>query len=205
MSEQYNVITAMAAFLLAILFPIYWVGEFWHIAESGGAAVYRNVSTLSLSDLLFLLNGVLGIFVYLGIKRFLNERYAFSKADVVFVLLVIVTAVFTVGTLAMDATLHFYGDQLFLGWHVATLNGVTVSLIVSLVVFGILDLILGVMLLSNAKEMSGGVVAFAIITIIQGVVEFTVIFSLTTIVVYPIALLVIGIVMLIKPQELEVV
>ncbi|MCH2189649.1 MAG: hypothetical protein MK188_01835 [Gammaproteobacteria bacterium] len=205
MNERYQLVTAVSAILLAVIFPIYWVSEFWQISERGGAAVYQNISTLSAGDLVFLIIGALGTLIYLGLKRFLNQRYAYHSADLILILLAVTTAVFTLGTLFMDLITHFFGDQLFLSWHMGSYNGVTVSLFISLIVFGVLDLVLGILLITHAKQMSGAMLAFAILTLIQGIVEITVIFALSTIFIYPLAMLVLAVNLLSRPQELEVV
>ena len=205
MNDKSTQLTAIAALLLAFLFPMYWLREFWQIAEHGGEAIYRNASTLSWSDGLFLFNGFLSVFVYLGFKRFLNDRFAFNHVDIPLILLAVVTGVFTLGTLAMDAVLHFYGDQLFLSWHLNSVNGIAITLIISLVFFGVLDLVLGIMLLIQARTLGGGILAFAIITVIQGVVELSIVFAYSTVAVYPVALIVLAITLLQRPQELEVV
>ncbi len=205
MNDTQHSATAISALVLAFLFPVYWITEFWDVAKHGGEAIYRNVSTLNPWDFLFLLTGVLSVIVYLGFRRFLNQRFGVHQVDIPLLLLAVVTGVFTIGTFSMDAFMHFFGDQLFLAWHTNTINGVTITMLISTVVFGALDILVAVILLSQASKLSSGLVAFGILTLIQGVTEFTVVFAFSVVAVYPVALIVLAIVIIQKPQELEVI
>lgn len=205
MNDNRYLAPAISAIMLAILFPIYWISQFWVVGSDGGETLYMNLTRLNPSDLVFLIIGVLNIYVYLAFKRFLNDRHAFSGADIPITLIVIVVAVYTFGSLATDTLMHFFGDNLQLPWHQATLNGNTVAMLVSTFVFGVLDILLGVFLFTQARNFSHVLKAFAVIIIIQGAFELTVVFGFLAFALFPVALTLLAILFVRQPDELDVV
>lgn len=196
---------AISAIALAILFPTYWVSQFWIIGTNGGEALYHNVTQLNPSDLLFLVVGLLHIYVYLALKKFLNEQHAFSTADIPITLMIVAVAVYTFGSLASDTLMHFFGDHLHLPWHQATMGGATTTLLISTFIFGVLDILLGIFLFSQAREFSPLLKAFAVITLIQGAFEITVVFGFFVLALFPVALLLLATLFLRRPEELELI
>lgn len=205
MNDNRYIFPALSAVALAILFPLYWIGQTLLMSNSDGEALYNDVISLNPSDILFVIISALMIYVYISLKRFLNDRHVFSSANIPLMLMIISVAIYSIGSLGMDAFMHFYGDQLHLPWHKGTIAGQTVGLIVSTIVFGALDIVLGVILFTRAREFSAVLSAFAVITIIQGCLEITVVFSPATFVIYPIALILLAILFLRQPETLDVV
>lgn len=205
MNDNRYLLPALSAITLAVLFPAYWIGQLFLIGYDNGEPLYDDVSGLNLADLAFLLIGLLMLHVYLSLKRFLNERHAFTSANIPLFLIMISASVYIFGSLAMDTFMHFFGDELHLPWHKAALDGNTTALLVSTVVFGALDITLGIVLFTRAREFSSLLVAFAILTIIQGIFEVTLIFSPASFVIYPIALILLAILFLRQPETLEIV
>ena len=196
---------AISAVILAVLFPAYWFNQILNVSVSGGEGLYQDVTGLNPADLVFLLIGVLNIFVYLSLKSFLNERHAFNGADAPLLLLAATSAIYVFGSLAMDALMHFYGAELQLPWHKYTFDINTIALLVSSIVFGVLDIILGIVLFTRAREFSNILRAFAIVILIQGFFELTVVFSPITFVIFPVALILLAILFTREPETLELV
>lgn len=205
MNENRYLAPAISAVALAILFPTYWISQFWILGADGGEALYDNVTQLNPSDLLFLVVGLLNIYVYLALKKFLNERHAFSAADIPIILMIVAVGVYTFGSLAADTLMHFFGDHLHLPWHQATMGGTTTALLISTFIFGVLDILLGVFLFSQARDFSPILKAFAVIILIQGAFEITVVFGFLALALFPIALILLAILFLRQPEELELV
>ena len=171
---------AIAAMVLALLFPIYWYTQFGNMT-SGGEALIRDLSGLNPSDLVFLLIGILNVYIYLSLKKFLNERHEFNAADIPF------------------------GTRLNFPSHEGLVDGNIAALIISTIVFGGLNIALGFILFTRSREFLGTLKAFAVVLMIEGFFEVTVIFSVISIVIFPLTLIILAILFLREPEVLEVV
>ena len=205
MNENRYLLPALSSIALAILFPLYWIVMFVRTDKSRGVELYNDLVGLNFADGVFLLIGILMVYVYLSLKNFLNERYGFSDANIPLTLLMISAAVYIFGSLAVDTFMHFVGSQLHLPWHKAVLDGNTIALLVSTVIFGALDMLLGIILFIKARKFSAVLMAFAILTAIQGLFELTVFLSPAVFVIYPLALTVLAVMFLRQPETLEIV
>ena len=205
MTNNVRILSAIAALFLAVIYPTYWVSQLGSYEESGPAAIYNDVSQLSLFDGLFLIMGLLTMAVYWGLKDFLNKQHEFNATNIPLILLIIVSAVHTFGSLMIDITFQILGDQLYLPWHSGAMNGTAVFTVIILVMFGILDILLGVMLQTGSRELPSSLRAFGIVTIVLGVLEVTVVLSAASLVIFPVSLIILAIAFLKQPSELEVV
>lgn len=176
----------IAALLVALLFPIYWIFEIGYTFTTG-----EMRTELGLLDVLYFVVGLLAAFVYLSLKRFLNDRCAYTQTDV----LLLVLAGFCVAS--------YTGIWLagYFEWEVAF----TVAWIGSLVAMGGMDLLLGVWLLRSRDDLPPGIRTFAMLNIVLGVFELTVIGSIAAIILYPICAIVLAISFLREPEELQIV
>lgn len=205
MNENRYLLPALSAIVLAILFPLYWITMFVRTDESHGVELYNDLVGLNFADAVFLLIGILMVYVYLSLKKFLNDRYGFSDANIPLTLLMISAAVYIFGSLAVDTFMQFAGNQLPLPWHKTVLDGNTIALLGSTMVFGALDMLLGIILFIKARKFSAVLMAFAILTAIQGLCEITVFLSPAIFVIYPLALIILAIMFLHRPEVLEIV
>lgn len=205
MNDNNYTLPAISAISLAVLYPVYWFNQYWNISNNPGAHLYGDVSGLNLSDGILLLIGIITIYVYSSIKRFLEERHAYSGANIPLTLLIICTAIFTFGSLSIDLLMHLFGNQLHLPWHNGAITGSMILTFSTLIVFGVLDIVLGVVLLTRSHEFSALLKAFAIITIVQGIMEVTIVLSPITFIVFPVALVIISVLYLKQPEALEVI
>ena len=176
----------VAAVVLAILFPTYWLIEIGWFLQTGDVR-----ADLGVLDLVYLTVGGLAAFVFFSLKRFLNERFAYHGADTILLVLVGLA----IGSYVLTWTLgylefEFAFSALFVG---------------SLIAFGALDIMLGVWLLRSREDLSGGLKTFAVFSIVLGVCEITVFLSLGAVVIYPIYLVILAVVFLREPEELQIV
>tara|TARA_R110001606_G_scaffold398832_2_gene579123 strand:- start:402 stop:1016 length:615 start_codon:yes stop_codon:yes gene_type:complete len=195
---------AIAAMVLALLFPIYWYTQFGNMT-SGGEALIRDLSGLNPSDLVFLLIGILNVYIYLSLKKFLNERHEFNAADIPLVLLIVTVSIFVFGSLLLDSFMYFFGTRLNFPSHEGLVDGNIAALIISTIVFGGLNIALGFILFTRSREFLGTLKAFAVVLMIEGFFEVTVIFSVISIVIFPLTLIILAILFLREPEVLEVV
>ena len=176
----------IAAILLAILFPTYWLIEIGWFVQSGEIR-----AQLGVLDLVYVTVGGLAAFVFFSLKRFLNDRFAYHGADLILTVLVGLA----IGSYLLTWTLGYLEFEyafsaLFIG---------------SLIAFGALDIMLGIWLIRAKEELSGGLKAFAVFSLVLGFCEITVVLSLGAIVIYPIYLVILAVVFLRQPEELQIV
>lgn len=205
MTQNKFLFPAIAVIALALLFPVYWSAHFLSMSAGGSKALIQDLAGLNPSDLVFLLIGVLHVYTYFSLKKFLNERHAFSGADIPLILLIATVSVYVFGSLVSDTIMHIFGGQIYFPSESSLVNGNTAALIISTIVFGGLNIALGFILLTQSREFLGTLKTFAIVQIIQGIFELTVIFSFVTIVIFPLALIILAILFIREPEVLEVI
>ncbi len=105
----------------------------------------------------------------------------------------------------MDLIMQLFGHQLHLPWHNGAVNGNVILTFSTLIVFGVLDVVLGVILLTKSAELSPLIKVFAVITIIQGIMEVTVILSPVTFIIFPVALILLSILFIKQPEALDII
>lgn len=205
MNNNDYALPSIATIALLILFPLYWVSLISSGMFDSGADFYRSITDFTLFDVLFLLIGVLTVYVYLSLKRLLNDQYGFSGVNLPLNVLIITSVVYVFGLAGIDIVMGLLGDSLGLGAHKFALNANLLIGVGSMIVFGVADILMGVLLLKNADNESTMLKALAIVVIVQGVVEITVVFSFTLIAIFPITLLVLALLFMQKPDTLEVI
>ena len=144
------------------------------------------------------------MFVYFSLMRLLNDQLNYSSLNIVLWIIIALNAIFT-STLVLDLyATTMSADTLASseGHLVGSALTVTVG---SMIVFGILDIILGVALLRAAVPVPSVLKIFAVIAIIQGVFEVTLFLSLFTIFIFPLAMIILAAVFLRNPDSIEVV
>ncbi|MCR9261012.1 MAG: hypothetical protein NXH95_14910 [Pseudomonadaceae bacterium] len=189
MNKHDYLIPGVVALVVAVLFPVYWLSEFAVVASSGERRL-----DFGLLDVLFLIVGVGQFVVYLGLKVILQDHHAYRRTDLILTLMMGATVVsylflFIVGTVPAWNT-----DKLVEG-----------GLLVSLIVFGALDLVLGIFLWSDKDKLADGFKYFALVNAIMGLCELTVFLSITALILYPVSLILLAVIFLKKPQEVEFV
>ncbi|RBP49606.1 hypothetical protein [Arenicella xantha] len=204
MQNNDYILPGVAAIALAILYPLYWIGELTGSALSISAAAWENMLMLTFSDVLFLAIGLLVIYVYLSVKTILNDQLNFKRIDLLLLIMVGVNAIF-IGTLSLDLAAAILPDAIVMQ-NKDLLLAVGFSLTVGVIlVCGLLDVVIGLVLLANASKLPTLVKIFAVMTLIQGVFEVTVVFSPASIVIFPVSLIVLAAFFLTKPESIEVV
>lgn len=204
-SNREYTLAGVAAIALILLFPTYWLAMMFSGAFDSGEGFYQSVVEFSPSDLVFLLIGVLTVYVYLSLKRFFNDRFGFSGANLPINILIGATAIYVFGLVGLDILMSLAGDQLGLETHKFVLGANLVVGTGGMIVFGVADILLGVMLLKLSDVNAPLLRAFSVVAIIQGIVEISIIFSAAIILIFPLSLLLITLLFLQKPTMLDVV
>ncbi|MFT6408266.1 MAG: hypothetical protein ACJAQ6_001683, partial [Arenicella sp.] len=173
MNNSDYTLPSIAAIALAILFPMYWVALILSGTFDSDISFYHSTVGFTWLDLLFMFIGVLTIYVYLCLKRLLNDRYGFSGVNLPLNILIGCSAIHFFCLAALDLMMDVFGAGLGLNVHKFVLNANILIGVGSMLVFGIADLLMGVLLLKNADNDSSILKMFAIVVIIQCVFEIT--------------------------------
>jgi len=205
MSNNDYTLPGIAAITLAVLFPMYWISLILSGAFDSMSQFYYSTIEFTLSDLCFVVLGILSIYIYLSFKRLLNNQIGFAAVNIPLNLIIATCAVYFVGLSALEIMIDLFGGSLGLAIHKFVLNANSAIAVGSLIVFGVADILIGAMILKNVSDDSMGLKVLAIIMIIQGVLEISIIFSAALILVFPITMVAMSLVFLQKRGVLEVI
>jgi hypothetical protein len=205
MNNSDYTLPCIAAIALAILFPIYWVAAILSGIFDSDINFYHSSIGFSWLDLLFVFVGLLTIYVYLCLKRLLNDQYGFSGVNLPLNILIACSAIYFFGLAALDLVMDLFGAGFGLSAHKFILNANISIGVGGTLVFGVADILMGVLLLKNADNDSGILKIFAIVVIIQGIFEITIVFSPALIAIFPIMMIVLTLLFMHKPDVLEVI
>lgn len=197
MNKEHNyLLDGVAALALAVLFPLYWIIEIGSHGDDFDLASVIN--GLQVNDLLFLTVGLLNAYFYVSVRRILFDHHHYSRLNIVFALMIGLCAVFYLGTFAIDALAGPNPSE-----SVQTL--MFMLTIGSLVVFGVLDIVVGALLLMEGDRLSSLVRVFAIVSLVQGIVEITVVLSPLTLFLFPVSTALMAVYFLREPEAVEIV
>jgi len=192
------------AVALALLFPLYWIAVFgaggdWNLYETVRADIMR----LSGWDALFVLIGVIEIYLYLSLRTVLAQRLHTSLPTVLLLMMAIVVGVFhatvlfdlafAVGPAFDEST----SDQLVFASMVVGIAG--------LFVYAVLALVLSITLLRASAESSTLLKVFAILLLACCVLQFTIVLGFVNLLLFPLALLALAAFFLRGEHAVEVV
>ncbi len=190
----------LAAITLAILFPAYWlhavtVGDF-------SPSVFDNdiILRLTAADWLFLLIGVLLVYIYFSFKRILVDHHNFHGIDLLVTLFVCISIIFYGGFFLIDVLAVVLGE----GAQSILVAIGSILLIGGGIIYGVIDILIGVMLLRDSDQRPGLLKIFALATLIMGLFE-VMFLSVMSIFIYPVAMIILAVYFLRKPEILEVV
>jgi len=186
----------IAAITVAFLFPVYWIYEIAMMETMFSFSDYLHSS--GPASWIFLLIGALNAYVYYAFKHQLYNHHNYRDADVVLGILIAVCCAFYLGMFAVNALSPWFGTS----YNSIALMSIWVG---SLIVFGVLDILLAVLLLRNSKELPVLVRVFAVVNLLLGIFEVTVLFSIAAILLFPIAVFILALNFWQKPEVIEIV
>jgi hypothetical protein len=202
MQNKDYLLPGVAAILLAVLNPIYWLGMSQWVGDS--YILGQDMMSLGFSDILFASILLLSIYIYLNLKNILNEQLNFNHID----LLVWIYAAINIlwmSTLFLDVAITVLPENIVTQNKDTFLNiGLSMS-IGAIVILGIIDLLIGILLLAKSTELPTLLKIFAIMSVIQGVIGITVVFAATLIFIFPITMIILAMFFLRKPESIEIV
>mgnify|MGYP006101209861 CR=1 FL=1 len=201
MQNKDYLLPGVAAIFVAVISPIYWIGM---SSPMGDFALGQDMLSLGFPDILFASILLLTIYIYLNLKNILNEQLNFNHIDLL-VLIMVAINILWMSTLFLDIASTVLPDNIVTQNKDAFLKiNLSVS-IGAIVILGIIDLLIGILLLAKSTELPTLLKIFAIMSVIQGVIGMTVFLSVTLIFIFPITMIILAMFFLRKPESIEIV
>jgi len=200
--NKYN-LSAVTAILLAILFPMYWLAGAFE--ETHFIQQYRNdVLTLSASDLLFVVIGLLEVCLYLSLRRAFADRIEFDTARTALLLMAMTVGVFH-ATVLFDVYYSLFATE----W---VLDNIDKFLLITafvglaiLFMYAVFAIVLGVSLLRRGNDVATLLKVFAVMLIVIALLQASVIFSVLNVFLFPVAVLLLAVYFLRSPEVVDLV
>lgn len=188
----------IVAIATAILAPTFWL----YAALSD----YSDGTGLGLvfADWVFLVLGAMAIYVYFSLKDILHNHHNFHKIDALLMMTIATIVIFYLGSLALEIFAPMI-DSNPSSRHETILGLKSLFGAICAVIFGVLDILIANVLWRNKQQLPELLKVFAIVTLIQGIFEVTILFSFFGIFIYAIAMLILAMYFLRKPEMIEVV
>ena len=202
MQNRDYLLPGVAAIFVAVISPIYWLGMAASVGDSD--ILWQDMMSLGFSDILFASILLLTIYIYLNLKNIINEHLHFNHIDLL-VWIYAAINILWVSTLFLDVASAVLPENIVSQNKDTFLNiGLSVS-IGAIVILGIIDFLIGILLLAKSTELPTLLKIFAIMSVIQGVLGITVVFAATLIFIFPITMIILAMFFLRKPESLEIV
>ena len=202
MQNKDYLLPGVAAILLAVATPIYWLGMSPSVGDYD--ILWQDMLSLGFYDILFASCLLLNIYIYLNLKHILNEQLNFNHIDLLVLIMVAINTLW-LGTLFLDVASTVLPDNIVTQKKDVFLKiNLSVS-IGAIVIIGIIDLLIGILLLAKSTELPTLLKIFAIMSVIQGVLGITVVFAATLIFIFPITMIILAMFFLRKPESIEIV
>jgi len=202
MQNKDYLLPGVAAILLAVAHPIYWLGMSPSVGDYD--ILWQDMKSLGFYDILFASILLLTIYIYLNLKNILNEQLNFNHIDLL-VLIMVAINILWMSTLFLDIASAVLPENIVTQNEGTFLNiGLSMG-IGAIVILGIIDLLIGILLLAKSTELPTLLKIFAIMSVIQGVLGITVVFAATLIFIFPITMIILAMFFLRKPESLEIV
>ena len=194
----------IAALILAVAFPIYWLYAF-HICSENFVEAYRaDMLSLSLSDLAFVFVGALEVYIYVSLRRSFAERLSSATPAVLLLLMAVLVIIFH-ATVLVDVALAVTATTLS-EQTINTIGEFTVVVALGvLFAYALVGLVLSVVLLLNRTGAPSVLKYFAVNLLAGCLLQLSIIFSPANIFIFPVALLLLAYYFLAAPKMLEVV
>lgn len=200
MSENRFLVAGWAAIAAAGLMPAAFIAAGLELAAFD-LDVTKRTPGLFASDFLLLIYGAVAIYVLIELKRMLFERYSYRGLDVIIALAIAWTVVNYGGSFALQSFFTIVGSTTSVSAEVVT----TIFWVICIGVFGIIDTILGIMLLIQGGRFGIPLLVFAAFSLAMGLCGVTVVLSFFSLLLFPVAYIALGVAFLQPEKRLEFV
>ncbi len=200
MSENRFMIAGWAAIAAAGLMPVAFIVAGVEQAAFDLGVTKRSVG-LGAADFLLLIFGAIAIYVLIELRRMLYERYSYRGLDVIITVAIVWTAVNYGGSFAIQSYFSTVATNASVGAEMVS----TVFWIICIGLFGVIDAILGIMLLTQGRRFGAPLLVFAAFSVAMGLCGVTVILSFFNLLFFPVAYIALGVAFLRPEERLEFV
>lgn len=200
MSENRFLVAGWASIAAAGLMPTAFIAAGFEQAAFDLDVAKRTVGLLA-SDFLLLVFGGVMIYVLIELKRMLYERYSYRGLDVIIALAIVWTVVNYGGSFVIQSFFTMVGSTTSAEAEAVT----TLFWIVCIGVFGIIDAILGTMLLLQGRRLGTPLLVFAALSLLMGLSGVTVVLALFSLLIFPAAYIALAFEFLRPVERLEFV
>jgi hypothetical protein len=189
-----------ASIVAGVIFPLAFLIEGVHQAAMSCADTGYPVG-VGPGDALFLLYAALAIYVLKEFKSLMYEYYSFKEIGTIISIAILWTIIFFGGSFVLELLLDTVWPQGGLGLPLI----LVVFWITGIAVFGIIDIILGIILLRQKDRFSFPIRIFAGLSLATGICEATIVLSFLSLLLVPASCAVLAYIFLRKVEEVEFV
>ena len=193
----------VTAVVLAILFPIYWIQAFGFGLESFDEQLVAEISTLSFSDIVFALIGLMEIYLYLSLREVFKARIQGSVAATILLVMAIIVGLFH--SLVLVDILFATGAIAGPVAEEMLVSFVLISASVLLFVYAVFALVLAIVILLIKESMSRFLSLFAVLLLVCALVQLSIFLSFLNVLTFPVALVALALYFFRGDHEVEVV
>lgn len=203
MNRDY-LLPGLVAILLAVLYPVFWLSTMASIEDLPLLEIFRaEVSRLGAMDAMFVLIGLMEVYVLLSLRRALRQELNGSLGAALALAMAIAVALMTL-TVLFDVAV-----ALLPGLSEGALDGLVRvaagAFIASCIAVSLISLVLAVALLVRAADSALLLKLFAVVLLISGLMFLSLILAPIACLVYPLGLLLLAAWFLRGGSEVEVV
>ncbi len=189
-----------ASIVAAVVFPLAFVVEGIHEAAFEWTDSVFTVA-VGPGDFLFLLYAALTVYLLKEFKSLMYEQYSFKEISTIISVAIFWVIVFFGGSFVLELLLATVWPHNDIGLPLVLI----IFWVMGVAIFGIIDIILGIIILRQRHRFSQAVKIFAILSVVTGVCEATLILSFLTLVLVPASCAVLAYIFLKKVEEVEFV
>ncbi len=189
------------AIAMAVLFPLGFLLGFIQEIIAGRMAGGRAMPTFGAADIIFLANTITSVYVYLRLRKLLNERYMYPGINTLITLSIAWIILIQVDSLAIKLLMMAL-------WPMKDLTAVLIQapvMVFNLLSIGVIDLFIGLRLLGQKEKLGERFTAFAYITLIAATCELTLILTPIALILVPVSSVILGMIFLREKEEAEFV
>ena len=196
MNENRYSLAGWLAVAQAVLFPLAFGLAVVQTALGMNSNPFYHAGEFGPIDALFLVFTAFGAYTLFMFRRLLNQRYHFHHIDT----LIIISIFWSIFLQISSPFIHTFGFSI--GQQSGTIVGTTVFALL-MITIGIVNILIALKLLKAKDKLSDLIRSFAIITLIAGIAEVSVLFSPVAIVIVPIWCFLLGMIFLRENKHVE--
>lgn len=193
------VLAGWLAIAMAVLFPLGFLMGFIQEIIAGRMAGGWFIPTFGTAEVIFLANTIISVYVYLRLRKLLNERYHYGGINILITLSIVWIILFMVESLAIKLIMIAL-------WPMKDLTAMMIQapvMVFNLLSIGVIDLFIGLRLISQKEKLGERFTAFAYITLIAAICELTLILTPIALILIPVSSVILGMIFLREKEEVE--